>query len=115
MVAITDGMNARDVCFLLAERNHQEQGPNWTVVEKIPDLHLGREHEVYISYLGYYWRMKTWIKLQYHLIMLAVSHLDHETLFIFVIVLLILSNTNNYCYNYKHYRSSLHVIYINCY
>ena len=46
MVAITDGMNARDVCFLLAERNHQEQGPNWTIVEKIPDLYLGRKHVV---------------------------------------------------------------------
>lgn len=40
-VAITEGMTARDVCFLLAEKNHQDLGPNWTIVEKIPDLHLG--------------------------------------------------------------------------
>ncbi len=42
MVAIHDGMNARDVCFLLAERNHKELGPNWTLVERLPDLHLGK-------------------------------------------------------------------------
>lgn len=41
MVAIHEGMTARDVCVMLAERNHQDLGPNWTIVEKIPDLHLG--------------------------------------------------------------------------
>jgi hypothetical protein len=45
MVAITDNMKARDVCFFLAERNHQELGPNWTILEKIPDLHLGNEYK----------------------------------------------------------------------
>ena len=54
-MAITDGMNARDVCFLLAERNHQEQGPNWTIVEKIPDLYLGREHVIYTCILCSNW------------------------------------------------------------
>lgn len=42
MVAIHEGMTARDVCVMLAERNHQDMGPNWTIVEKIPELHLGR-------------------------------------------------------------------------
>ena len=41
MVAIHEAMNARDVCILLAERNHQEIGPNWTLVEKLTDLYLG--------------------------------------------------------------------------
>ena len=41
MVAIHESMNARDVCILLAERNHQEIGPNWTLVEKLTDLYLG--------------------------------------------------------------------------
>ncbi len=41
MVAIHEAMNARDVCILLAERNHQEVGPNWTLVERLADLHLG--------------------------------------------------------------------------
>lgn len=41
MVAIHEGMNVRDVCILLAERNHQEIGPNWTLVERLTDLHLG--------------------------------------------------------------------------
>ncbi len=42
MVAIHEAMNARDVCILLAERNHQEVGPNWTLVERLADLHLGK-------------------------------------------------------------------------
>ena len=42
MVAVTEDMTSRDVCFLLAERNHQEIGPNWTIVERIPDLYLGQ-------------------------------------------------------------------------
>lgn len=41
MVAVHESMNVRDVCILLAERNHQEMGPNWTLVEKLTDLHLG--------------------------------------------------------------------------
>ena len=43
MVAIHEGMNSRDVCILLAERNHQDIGPNWTLFEKLTDLHLGRK------------------------------------------------------------------------
>lgn len=42
MVAVHETMNVRDVCILLAERNHQEMGPNWTLVERLTDLHLGR-------------------------------------------------------------------------
>eukprot|EP00731_Ephydatia_muelleri_P031946 Em0023g453a len=45
MVAIHNGMNARDVCLLLAERNHLDIGPNWTVVENITDLQLERTIE----------------------------------------------------------------------
>ena len=41
MVAIHETMNARDVCILLAERNHQQMGPNWTLVERLSELHLG--------------------------------------------------------------------------
>ena len=41
MIAIHEGMNVRDVCILLAERNHKQVGPNWTLVEKLVDLHLG--------------------------------------------------------------------------
>lgn len=45
MVAIHNGMNSRDVCLLLAERNHLDIGPNWTVVENITDLQLERTIE----------------------------------------------------------------------
>ena len=41
MIAIHEQMNARDVCILLAERNHKPIGPNWTLVERLTDLHLG--------------------------------------------------------------------------
>lgn len=41
MIAIHEQMNTRDVCILLAERNHKPIGPNWTLVEKLNDLHLG--------------------------------------------------------------------------
>ena len=41
MIAIHEQMNARDVCILLAERNHKSIGPNWTLVEKLSELHLG--------------------------------------------------------------------------
>lgn len=41
MVAVHEAMNVRDVCILLAERNHQDMGPNWTLVERLADLHLG--------------------------------------------------------------------------
>ena len=42
MIAIHGGMSAREVCFMLADRNHQDLGPNWTIVEKLTDLHLGK-------------------------------------------------------------------------
>ena len=46
MIAVHESMTARDVCFLLADRNHQELGPNWTIVEKLTDLHLGWWNEI---------------------------------------------------------------------
>lgn len=48
MVAVHESMNVRDVCILLSERNHQQMGPNWTLVERLTDLHLGRHVCVYI-------------------------------------------------------------------
>ena len=41
MIAIHEQMNTRDVCILLAERNHKPIGPNWTLVERLTELHLG--------------------------------------------------------------------------
>lgn len=46
MVAIHETMTSKDVCILLAERNHQEMGPNWTLVERLSDLHLGKDHQL---------------------------------------------------------------------
>lgn len=45
MVAIHETMSAKDVCILLAERNHQQMGPNWTLVERLSDLHLGKDRQ----------------------------------------------------------------------
>ena len=44
MVPVTEGMMAQDLCFDLASRFNQEPWPNWTIVEKLPSLHLGNEH-----------------------------------------------------------------------
>ena len=57
MVAIHEGMTARDACILLAERNHQDMGPNWTIIEKIPDLHLERtleDHEKVVDVIAHW-------------------------------------------------------------
>ena len=51
MIAIHEQMNARDVCILLAERNHKPIGPNWTLVERLADLHLGVCVCVYVCVL----------------------------------------------------------------
>ena len=51
MVAIHETMNAKDVCILLAERNHQQMGPNWTLVERLADLHLGNGRYIHKPHL----------------------------------------------------------------
>ena len=42
MVLINEEMDARDVCMMLAEKNHQNFEPNWTLVERLEDFELGR-------------------------------------------------------------------------
>ena len=93
MVAVHEGMTARDMCVMLAERNHQELGPNWTVVEKIPDLHLGtmirlslriniRAHTTLVFNTLVDWQMK-WKPLR------SVSCFVHVHVFNMVVVLII--------------------------
>jgi len=41
MAVVDEQMDARDVCMVLAEKNHQSFGPNWTLVERLEDLELG--------------------------------------------------------------------------
>jgi len=43
IVAIHETMNAKDMCILLAEGNHQQMGPNWTLVERLGYLNLGKD------------------------------------------------------------------------
>ena len=42
MAVVDENMNSRDVCEILAEKNHQNFGPNWTLVERLDDLELGK-------------------------------------------------------------------------
>ena len=42
MAVVDETMNARDVCMILAEKNHQNFGPNWTLVERLEDFELGK-------------------------------------------------------------------------
>jgi len=42
-MAVVDGsMDARDVCMILAAKNHQDFGPNWTLIERLEDFELGK-------------------------------------------------------------------------
>jgi len=42
-MAVVDGsMDARDVCMILAAKNHQDFGPNWTLIERLKDFELGK-------------------------------------------------------------------------
>jgi len=42
MAVVDENMNARDSCMVLAEKNHQNFGPNWTLVERLDDFELGK-------------------------------------------------------------------------
>lgn len=42
MAVVDENMNSRDVCEILAEKNHQNFGPNWTLVERLDDFELGK-------------------------------------------------------------------------
>jgi len=44
MAVVDEQMDARDVCVILAEKNHQNFGPNWTLVERLEDLELGKRN-----------------------------------------------------------------------
>ena len=46
MVEVHASMSAKDLCILLAKKNHEEMGPNWTLVERLTDLHLGNHHQL---------------------------------------------------------------------
>ena len=51
MAVVDEQMDARDVCMILAEKNHQNFGPNWTLVERLEDFELGEKsfyHRVYV-------------------------------------------------------------------
>lgn len=41
MAVVDENMDARDACMILAEKNHQNFGPNWTLVERLEDFELG--------------------------------------------------------------------------
>jgi len=42
MAVVDETMDACDVCMILAEKNHQNFGPNWTLVERLEDFELGK-------------------------------------------------------------------------
>ena len=47
MMVADETMTAWDVCKILVEKNRTQLGPNWTLVERLPHLHLGekRHHQ----------------------------------------------------------------------
>ena len=40
-VVVEEGMTAAIVCYLLVSKNHFEESPNWTVIERLGDVGLG--------------------------------------------------------------------------
>lgn len=43
MMVADETMTAWDVCKILVEKNRTQLGPNWTLIERIPHLHLGEQ------------------------------------------------------------------------
>ena len=41
-VVVEEGMTAAVVCYLLVSKNHFEESPNWTIIERLGDVGLGR-------------------------------------------------------------------------
>ena len=41
-VVVEEGMTASMVCHLLVVKNHYDESPNWTVVEQLCDVSLGK-------------------------------------------------------------------------
>lgn len=40
-VVVEEGMTAAQVCYLLVIKNHFEESPNWSLIEKLEDVWLG--------------------------------------------------------------------------
>jgi len=42
MAVVDETMDAHDVCMILTAKNHQDFGPNWTLVQQLKDFELGK-------------------------------------------------------------------------
>lgn len=43
-VVVEEGMSAAVVCYLLVSKNHFEESPNWTIIERLEDVGLGKNN-----------------------------------------------------------------------
>lgn len=41
-VVIEEGMTGAVVCYLLVSKNHFEESPNWTLIERLGNVGLGK-------------------------------------------------------------------------
>ena len=48
MAVVDETMTAWDVCKLMVEKNRTQLGPNWTLIEKLPSLHIGEYIRTYV-------------------------------------------------------------------
>lgn len=48
-VVVEEGMNAAIVCYLLVSKNHFEESPNWTIIERLGDVGLGEDVNITIK------------------------------------------------------------------
>lgn len=47
-VVVEEGMTAAIVCYLLVSKNHFEESPNWTIIERLGDVGLGKDIRIYM-------------------------------------------------------------------
>ena len=45
-VVVEEGMSSAVVCYLLVTKNHFEESPNWTIIERLGDVGLGMLYSV---------------------------------------------------------------------
>jgi len=46
-VQIDESTTVRELCSMVMKKNHLKEGPTWTIMEKLPELLIGRINNMY--------------------------------------------------------------------
>ena len=41
MIVLEEGLSSADACYLLVNKNHFKESPNWALIERLGDIGLG--------------------------------------------------------------------------